>query len=229
MQIKELKRMGWGIKLALAITGFVILIAAADYAHLLDQGQKAIDTEVYKSEMQLEARAFTAKLILEIESMKAETSGGSKDNEPDNGSRVFIANKTAVADNAGFQPDSALLVQLKNGYTKVLTEQKSEALKQLDDLIGEAMVEWADFQTKGEVDTKIKEALLSEYLAKVNVLETQMDASFEELLAKMSNQLESQGFDSEPIIKNYRIEYDRIKSESRNDLMSKTASAIKQL
>ena len=54
-----------------------------------------------------------------------------------------------------------------------------------------------------------------------------MDASFQTLIGKMEEQLESEGIDPEPIIKEYEAEYKRIKDENRSAMMDKAMAAVK--
>lgn len=228
MQTIKLTEIGKGTKVAMLIIATLTLIAIVAYAYLFYQGQRADDTIVYKSRLQLEARAFTDKLILEIESFKALPEENTVKDVPESDKQDLPEKKTDEGSVEVDQVRSDLLQQLTDGYARVLTEQKQEALRQLAALIEMAKADWAEQIARQETTKEFKEKLLSEYLAKVSVLEAQMDVSFEELLVKITEQLKAEGFDPEPVIQEFRAEYARVKSENRSEMMSKALAAIKQ-
>ncbi|QHI71304.1 hypothetical protein [Aminipila terrae] len=120
-----------------------------------------------------------------------------------------------------------LLAALAKNYSSVMENQKKQAFHMLDDLIKQGRKEWKGIEERGENTPIVKGEKISEYLAMVNVMEKNMDQSFETVLAKMQEQLEAEGIDPDPTINQYRKEYKSIKEENRQIMMDKGIKAIK--
>jgi hypothetical protein len=88
------------------------------------------------------------------------------------------------------------------------------------------MADWSELKAKGEDTAANKAKLASEYLAKADAAEAQMDASFYALTDKMKAQLKEEGIDSTNIIAEYEEEYKKTKAQYKKEMMDKAMAAI---
>jgi len=191
----------------------------------------------YEAQIKKETQDMTEKLISEIDEVDTSDEGLTS-SEAVNGSssttQVPAAVRTEAEKDVIGQELSKLederkqmvLQTLSAAYSSALNQQKQEALQMVDDLIAQGKAEWAALVTKGEGTAVNKAAMASEYLAKSQVMEDQMDSSFDALVAKMEEQLQAEGIDPTAIINQYKEEYNRIKEENRKAFMSKVMGAI---
>jgi len=121
-----------------------------------------------------------------------------------------------------------VLQTLSASYSQALNQQKEEAFAMVDDLVAQAKKDWASIGKDNSDDSALKRgALITEYLAKSKVVEEQMDASFNILISKMEDQLNSEGIDPTEIIAKYKEEYKEIKEENRTIMLEKAWAAVK--
>ncbi len=133
-----------------------------------------------------------------------------------------------------YEPQSQTIVVTKEqivdafiqSYNEIMNEQKQETLRMLDDLIAQGQAEWEVIKENGEDTPIVKGEKISEYLSMVSIMENNTDQSFETVLGKMKEQLEAEGIDAEPIIKQYREEYKQVKEENRKIMMEKAIKAF---
>lgn len=120
-----------------------------------------------------------------------------------------------------------LLKSLAASYSIIMQQQKTEALNMLENLIAQGKSEWDEIVAKGEDTPIVKGEKISEYFAMVNVMEKNMDASVNTVLATMEKQMEAEGIEAKPIINQYRLDYQNIKEANRGAMFDKAIEAIK--
>jgi nitrogen fixation-related uncharacterized protein len=179
-------------------------------------GVNSAEKKQYESQIKQEAQAFTDNLISELDQVK--TSGPAAGTEKQTDSE-----EPAKPDDARKQQ---VLQTLTAAYSKAFNEQKSEALSIATRLIEEGKADWAELEAKGENTAANKAKLASEYLAKADAAEAQMDASFYALTDKMKAQLKEEGIDSTNIIAEYEEEYKKTKVQYKKEMMDKAMAAI---
>ena len=120
-----------------------------------------------------------------------------------------------------------LLKSLAASYSIIMQQQKTEALNMLENLIAQGKSEWDEIVAKGEDTPIVKGEKISEYFAMVNVMEKNMDASVNTVLATMEKQMEAEGIEAKPIINQYMVDYQNIKEANRGAMFDKAIEAIK--
>lgn len=123
---------------------------------------------------------------------------------------------------------AALTQVVKDKYHTILLNQKDLAIGQVQSLIGEAKTEYQSLKEQGDWDTAAKVNFISKYMAKVDVLESQMDKDFNGLLADMEARLVAEGLEATPIIESFQAEYKTIKEANRKAFMDKAKEALKK-
>ncbi len=226
--IKVQKRKKIRVIIALILTLIIILLAAiAAFFHL---GQNSDEKRQYEEKIRQEAGEFTGELITELDQVDTSDEGISQADTAEPDEDITESEKQLLSKELAKQTDERkrqVLKTLTAAYSKTLQAQKREAFNQVEALVAQGKADWNALKASGENTAANKGALASEYLAKSQVLEAQMDASFQTLIGKMEEQLESEGIDPEPIIKEYEAEYKRIKDENRSAMMDKAMAAVK--
>ena len=120
-----------------------------------------------------------------------------------------------------------VLQVLAENYNSILNQQKSEAIGMIGNLIAQGKSEWAALVAEGKATTTAKSAKASEYLAMINTMERNMDASVATILASMEQQLTDEGINATPIIQKYKDDYEGIKASNKSIMMDKAISTIK--
>lgn len=199
-------------------------------------GANSVEKKQYESQIKQETQAFTDSLISELdqvntsESAVETTKGGISPSEapPETvtgaGKKIITGELNKLDDEAKQQA----LQTLSAAYSKAFSEQKAEALRIAARLIDEGKADWAALKAKDEATAENKVKLASEYLAKANAVEAQMDASFNALTDKMEEQLKEEGIDPTNIIAGYQAEYKKVKEQYKKEIMDKAMAAIKQ-
>jgi hypothetical protein len=123
---------------------------------------------------------------------------------------------------------AALTQVVKDKYHTILLNQKDLALGQVQGLIGQAKTEYQSLKGQGTWNASTKVSFISKYMAKVDVLETQMDKDFKGLLSDMEARLVAEGLEATPIIESFQAEYKTIKEANRKAFMDKAKEALKK-
>jgi hypothetical protein len=199
-------------------------------------GANSVEKNQYESQIKQETQAFTDSLISELDQVN--TSGSAVETTSEGippteappeivtgAEKKIIGEELAKLEDARKQQ---VLQTLSVSYSKALSEQKAEALNMAASLIDQGKADWAEMKAKGEDTAFNKAKLASEYLARSNAMEAQMDASFSALTEKMEEQLKSEGIDPANIIAGYKAEYVKIKEQNKKEYMDKALAAIKQ-
>lgn len=228
---KQKKRGKTGLVLLCMIILCAVAIAVFFLIGEYSQGKKE-----YEAQIKTQTQELTDKLISEIENVDTTDKGlagqeaANSDSEEVPDGIITNAEKELVAEELAKQEDERkqkVLQTLTVAYSKALNEQKQAAFQMVEDLIVQGKADWAAMVADGEGTAVNKAKLASEYLAKSDVMESEMDASFEALAATMEEQLKAEGIDPASIIDGYRAEYDKIKEENRQSLMNKVLDQIK--
>jgi nitrogen fixation-related uncharacterized protein len=158
-------------------------------------GANSVEKRQYESQIKQETQVFTDSLISELDQVNTSgpavqtTNPGISTSEapPEivaEDEKKIISGELAKLNE---EKKQQVLQTLSEAYSKAFSEQKAEALGIAARLIQEGKDEWAALKAKGE-DTAVNKAkLASEYLAKANVAEAQMDASFYALQVRWRN------------------------------------------
>jgi len=194
---------------------------------LLQSGKNSDDLVDYQKQIAEESNEMTDTLISEIESVKDTIVNREIDTFENN-------EKDTTVNTAEPQPDTVKVDEqrtkieqaLKESYYKILLEQKANAISMIDGLVDQCKEDYISLRKSNKWNLTAKANLVSEYLAKFDAMEKQMDKSFNTLINKMKEQFESEGIDSTSIIQEYRNEYEKTKKENRSILMDKAFDAI---
>ncbi len=227
------KNRKWKIALAvlLGLLLCIAALAAAWYWHGANsQGKKEYEQKVSK-----ETQDLTDQLIEQIENIDtasisektAESGDEGKETQaqglPQAEQEVIDRQLATLKD----ERKKVVLQGLAENYSSIMHEQKSRALSMLDELIAQGKTDWNELKAEGKNTAAAKSALASQYLSMVDVMEKNMDQSFAEVVAKMEEKLNAEGFESAPIIDKYKEEYKKTKEENRSIMIDKAMNAIK--
>ena len=224
-------------KIGLVVTGGLFAALIIVLAVFFLWGQNSGGKKQYEAQIKQEAQEFTDGLISELEQIDTSDQGLDAENQEGAGSApaevpeevITEAEKQVIAEELAKLEDERkqqVLKTLSVAYSKALDEQKKESFNLVEKLIADGKADWKALAAKGENTAANKGLLASEYLAKSKVLEQQMDASFQSLIAKMNEQLNAEGIDPEAMIAQYQAEYKKIKEENRAALMEKVLAAV---
>lgn len=244
MSIHERKKKKSGRRLLLIIISVLILLITVIGAAFFIWGQNSPEKKAYEDQIRQEAREFTDGLLSELEQVEIsddavvnkespaepQTSAGQQVVEVSE-EIITEAEKQVIAEELAKLEDARkqqALKTLTTAYSKALDQQKKEAFKMVEALIEQGKADWKALTAKGENTAANKGRLATEYLAKSQVLEEQMDASFKALISKMEEQLIKEGLDPAPIIERYKDEYKKTKEENKSRLMDKVLAAVKK-
>ncbi|HVI40021.1 MAG TPA: hypothetical protein VM577_05125 [Anaerovoracaceae bacterium] len=222
--------------LASAAIIIVIIIAVVIFFYF---GANSEEKKQYESQIKQQSQTFIDDLISELDQvdtsdqgLAAENTGNGESSSSEvpaeintNSEKRIIGEELAKLNDAKKQQ---VLQTLSVSYSRVLNEQKAEALNMAASLIGQGKADWAELVAKGENTTANKVKLASEYLARSKAMESQMDASFSALMQKMEEQLKAEGIDPTNIIAGYQAEYEKIKAQNKKEMMDKAMAAMKQ-
>lgn len=179
-------------------------------------GVNFAEKKQYELQIKQESQAFTDKLISELDQVRASGPAAGTENPIESEGLVS-------SDDVRKQQ---VLQTLTAAYRNAFNEQKSEALSIAARLIEEGKADWEELKAKGENTAANKAKLASEYLAKADAAEAQMDASFYTLTDKMKTQLKEEGINPTNIIAEYEEEYKKIKAQYKKEMMDKALAAI---
>lgn len=225
-------------KVGLAVT-LVLLIACITVAAVFFLwGQNSQESKEYEAQIKQETQDFTDRQISKLDQIDTTDKGLNTEDNVDNAipstnvpsGVITEAEKQMIAEELAKIEDDRkqqVLQTLSVAYSKALDEQKQAAFNMVETLIAQGKTDWAALVAKGENTAANKAKLASEYLAKSQVMEEQMDASFASLTKKMEEQLNAEGIDPTEIIAQYQAEYDKIKSENKKAMMEKVMGALK--
>ena len=228
---KGRKRRGLFITVSLLLVACAIAVAIFFLIGEYSQGKKE-----YEAQIKVQAQELTDKLVSDIKEVDTTDDGLSQqqtvNEDPEEVPEGIITGteKKLVAEELAKQEDERkqkVLQTLTVAYSKALDEQKQEAFQMVDSLVAQGKADWTALVANGEGTAVNKAKLASEYLAKSDVMESEMDASFDILVATMQDQLNAEGIDPTSIIDGYRAEYEKIKGENRQALMDKVLDQIK--
>lgn len=209
-----------------SIAAILIIISIGIFL-FLQSGKNSDDLADYQKQIAEESNEMTDKLITEIERV-TETIGNDEidtnnDIEKDNAEdAVDPPQDTSEAEDQ----KSKVKQELKESFYNILLQQKSNAISMIDGLVEQCKNDYISLRKSNKWNIKTKANLVSEYLAKFNAMEKQMDKSFDTLINKMKEQFEAEGIDPTSIIQEYRNEYEKTKEENRNMLMDKAFNEI---
>jgi|GEM_PF-2831036 len=220
-------------KRTLAAIGFSLLSIFIILAGFFIAGFNSEDVKEYEAKTLKTTQAFTQQLVTEIESTDTSDTSLMAENPPaaapagliTEGEKQVISQELSKLEDERKQ---RVLQTLSVTYSQALNQQKNQAFAMVDGLLGEAKAEYLTLTASGEATAVNKGKLATEFLAKANVMEGQMDASFDSLVGTMEQQLLSEGIEPDIIIAKYRAEYNSIKEANRSALMAKAMAALKE-
>src|SRR5665648_1142023 len=205
-----------------------VLIAGAVFGYNL-MGPNSDKNKEFEKQNAKETEELTDKLVGEIE--KIDTQGIKDGTVESDVTAVLPAEEQKIIDQELAKMDDAqkqaLLQALAENYSSIMNKQKAEAIAMLDVLIIQGKAEWEALVAEGKATTTAKSAKASEYLAMINTMERNMDASVATILASMEQQLTDEGINATPIIQKYKDDYEGIKASNKSIMMDKAISAIK--
>lgn len=219
----------------LASIATVIIIAVVIFFY---SGANSEGKRQYEAQIKQESQEFIDKLISELDQIDM-TDQGLAETKAENGTaatsevpsgiisdseKQIIGKELAKLDDARKQQ---VLQTLSVSYSNALNQQKAEAFSMAAVLIEQGKADWAALKAKGENTSASKMKLASEYLAKSEVMEAQMDANFYALMAKMEKQLKAEGINPTNIIRGYEAQYEKIKEQNKKEMIDKAMAAIK--
>lgn len=191
--------------------GALLIVSMGLIAALYLNLQNSEDQKKYEAQIKQESQDFTDKLISQLDKIDAPAQ------------KVEVP--ASISNDAKKQQ---VLKTLTAAYNIVLNEQKANAIGMASSLVSQAKDEWAAILSSGNATLANKGKITSEYMAKAQAMEVQMDTNFNALISKMKEQLAAEGIDSASIIAQYKAEYQKLKEENRSELMTKALAAIKQ-
>lgn len=213
----------------LALTGIIILlvVTAGIFWYIGSNSEGRILYEAKNSKEVEKITEHSVEAIKEIDTKEILTSNADS-NQNDitltaTEERILIQ-EVAKIDDTGKQE---LLRSLAEQYSGIMHNQEEEALNMLDQLIAQGKSEWNEIVAKGENTPIVKGEKISEYFAMVNVMEKNMDASMNTVLATMEEQMKAEGIEAKPIIDQYRTDYNNIKEANRGVMFNKAIAALK--
>ncbi|MDD4583152.1 MAG: hypothetical protein PHR60_03060 [Eubacteriales bacterium] len=190
----------------------ILLIAIMGIFLFLQEGKNSDEVKEYREQITEENTRITESLISEVESITESATG------------------KQAAEQSGLAPEEQK-AQVQNTltemYYEILLKQKAQTFAMADGLVEQCKAEYVSLKQSGNWNAAVKASFISKYLAKSDVIEEQMDESFNALVNKMEEQLKAAGIDSSLIIEQYRVEYKLIKEENRSNLMDKALAEIK--
>ncbi|MDD4564177.1 MAG: hypothetical protein PHE79_01630 [Eubacteriales bacterium] len=227
MKRKRIKR----LVLVLILLLVLVIVLAAFFL----MGQNSEGKKQYEAQIKQETQNFTEKIVSELDKIDTTDEGlaaGITDVPPEEAPPEIITEteKEIVSKELAKLEDERkqqVLQVLSVAYSKALEQQKQTAFSMADNLIAQAKADWKAAGSSGKADPVKRGAMISEYLAKVKVMEAQMDAGFGTLTAKMDEQLRAEGIDPAALIAQYKAEYNKIKEENKDALMSKAMASVK--
>lgn len=226
MKTGENKKNKRGMFITIGI--MVVIIAVAVFGYNLI-GPNSDKNKEFEKQNAKETEELTDKLVGEIE--KIDTQGIMDGTGEPDVTAVLPAEEQKIIDQELAKIDDAkkqqVLQALAENYNSILNQQKLEAIGMIENLIAQGKAEWQVLVANGENTPAAKGLKASEYLAKVKIMENNMDASFAAVVAKMDEQLKAQGIDASPIIDKYKADYENIIEENKKVMMDKAISAIK--
>ncbi len=217
----------------ITLVAFLLIMSGA-IAVILNMGKSSEEAKLYADKIQEESMESGEQTNTELDqaivSAKEEVatiSGNSANDETEQ------LNMEGSSDDKGplsltAEEKAALTQVVKEKYHTILLNQKDLALGQVQSLIGEAKTEYQSLKEQGTWDTAAKVNFISKYMAKVDVLEFQMDKDFNGLLADMEARLVAEGLEAAPIIESFQAEYKTIKEANRKAFMDKAKEALKK-
>lgn len=220
-----------GLVLALILLFALVAVLAAFFLI----GQNSEGKKQYEVQIKQETQSFTDEIVSELDRIDTSDEGLAAESAtvpPAEAPPEIVTEteKEAVSQELAKLEDERkqrVLQTLSVAYSKALEQQKQEAFSMADSLIAQAKADWKALGSSERTDPVKKGALISEYLAKVNVMEKQMDASFNSLIQKMTEQLQAEGIDPTALVAQYKVEYNKIKKENKDALISKAMAAVK--
>lgn len=219
----------------IAITLVVFLVAIGGIvAVVLSMGKFSAEAKLYADRIQGESAQSEEQTNIELDeaivTAKEEVAAVSNPSANDETEQL---NMEGSFDDKGplsltAEEKAALTQVVKDKYHTILLNQKDLAIGQVQSLIGEAKTEYQSLKEQGTWDTAAKVNFISKYMAKVDVLESQMDKDFNGLLADMEARLVAEGLEATPIIESFQAEYKTIKEANRKAFMDKAKEALKK-
>lgn len=212
------------LAILLIIIPLIIVVAVAAVFFL---GSNSQDTKEYKSVLEQEMSDITKQQIKELDALFEENKRLSQlesttladgiNNSEEDSENTSTKNNFDKTE----QEKAILKEKLMVSYEQVLSRQRDDALAQINSLVSQAVTDYNVLKASGN-DTRVNiSKLASEYLAKSNAMETQIDISFNAITQRMASQLASEGIDPGSIIEKYNAEYRSIKEANRKMLIDK--------
>lgn len=221
------------LKLLIALLIITLLIVAVFFF----VGFNSPEKKEYEISLEKEMSAMTAELIQELDALfdenqriASEDIVGSEDLKIVDSASQPGENIVVSPENGSKELDKAekelLKQRLMASYEQVLAQQKNLAISMINGLAAQAVSDYNALKASGNDSKANLSKLASEYLAKSQVMESQVDRSFNTVINKMESQLRSEGIDPDPIIGKYKAEYRSIKETNRKKLMDKMLSQL---
>ncbi len=200
----------------------VLLVAAGITVYsFLQKGKNSDNVKAYSQAISEQTNQVTENLISEIHGLPETIQLGESEITPEEESKPENQQQTEAR-------KAELQAELVKKYYEILEKQKVEAFSALESLINQAKQDYIALRNSGNKTPATLGNLMSEYMAKVDVMEAQMDRSFETVVGAMKQQLIQQGMDGASIIKEYKTQYNTIKEENRKLFMDKAFAALKK-
>lgn len=216
----------------ITITVIILIIAVVGVAYSI-LGPNSEKNKEFEKQNSIETEELTDKLVEEIEDIDTKAVKDDKDDAVEADiSPALPAEDQKIIDQEAAKMDDAkkqqLLQTLAANYNSILNQQKAGAIAMIENLIAQGKAEWEAMVAAGENTPAAKGAKISEYLAMINTMEKNMDASVEKVLARMEQQMKDEGIEATPIIDKYRADYESIKAANRSIMLNKAKEALKK-
>lgn len=240
------------IIVVIIIAAVLVLLAAAVLLYIR-HWRNTPEVKQYEAELKEADDAFLSDLIGKLESEKEELStqppgpvqtpppntgapaepadsppGAQTDEPPPTVTAAPSPPPPATAASASAAPPPEVPGRLLEAYNAALMQMKDRDYALVETFIAQGVADWTAMVAEGKTTPDDKGRLVSEYLAKAGVLEKQMDASFDELMAVIKKQLTELGVDPNPLTEGYRAEYESIKKTNKDMLLDRLSEEIKK-
>lgn len=206
------------IRMGAMITITLVLVIAGLFLFLRPDQE---ELNAFQDQISEEAGEITKNLQAQIQEATEESRTQAQDPEAD---RAHLG-ETSADSNAQTKLTTNQKKQLEavlaQKYRVILEDLKNQATGMLVAVLNQAKQEYSDLLASGNKNPETLGTLATEYMTKVDMMEDQMDASFDTLIQDMEAQFKAQGIDGAAIISQYQSEYNQVKETNRQAFMDK--------
>lgn len=240
------KRKGRKWKIVVFALLLIAAFAAIAVFTFLNAGKNSVGAREYAEKISAATDAVTEKRLSEVDQatqqvlaeLGVESPEIPKDDKSQGNSGATASGAEVGSQSGDGQPDpeqqkiaeqkkQALVNALKEKYYGILNVQKQDAMGMVNNLLEQAKRDYKALSASGGKTPIALGNLLTEYMAKSNTMEANMDKSFEATVGKMEEQFSALGIDGTTVVTEFRSEYKSVKESNRKYFMDKAWDAIK--